>query len=178
MEGVYLEMINGINLEVAEKIIETVKNEPEFGKTMWRARTSWQGGTKAVSQIRQFTVTMDEPSDLGGTDTAPNPVEMVLAALGSCLVVGYVLNASMLGIELKKLEIELEGDIDLPGFFGLKADVLPGYTNIRARVFIKSNATMKQLEEVHQRVISTSPVGLTLTKNVNLEVELVKRRTA
>ncbi|MDT3699926.1 MAG: OsmC family protein [Thermincola sp.] len=170
--------VNGINLEVGQKIIETVKNNPEFGKTMWRSRTVWKGGTKSESDIRGFKVAIDEPPDLGGTDTAPNPVEMVLAALGSCLVVGYSLNAAMLGIELQKIEIELEGDIDLPGFFGLPSDVLPGYTTVRAKVFLKSSASLEQLEEVHQRVISTSPVGLTLSKSVNLDVELVKRRTA
>jgi len=173
-----MSIVNGIDLEVGQKIIETVKNNPEFGKTMWRARTFWQGGTKAESEIRGFRVMMDEPRELGGADTAPNPVEMVLAALGSCLVVGYSLNAAMMGIELQKIEIEMEGDIDLPGFFGLQSDVLPGYTNVRARVFLKSAAGLEQLEEVHRRVTSTSPVGLTLSKTVNLDIELVKRRTA
>lgn len=171
-------VVNGIDLEIGQKIIETVKDNPEFGKTLWRARTVWKGGTKAESDIRGFKVSMDEPLDLGGTDTAPNPVEMVLAALGSCLVVGYSLNAAMLGIELQKIEIELEGDIDLPGFFGLPSDILPGYTSIRAKVFLKSAAGLEKLEEVHNRVTATSPVGLTLSKNVNLDVELVKRRTA
>jgi len=171
-------VVNGIDLEVGQKIIEAVKNNPEFGKTMWRARTTWKGGTKSESDIRGFKVTMDEPLELGGTDTAPNPVEMVLAALGSCLVVGYSLNAAMLGVALQKIEIEMEGDIDLPGFFGLPSDVLPGYTNVRARVFLKSSASLEELEEVHKRVTATSPVGLTLSKNVDLKVELVKRRTA
>ena len=144
---------------------------------MWRSTTLWQGGTKAESTIRDFKVCTDEPFNLGGTDTAPNPVEMVLAALGGCLVVGYSLNSAMLGIELQKIEIVMEGDIDLPGFFGLPTDILPGYSSVRARVFIKSDAGLDQLEEVHKRVLATSPVGLTLSKNVNLEVELVRRRT-
>lgn len=92
------------------------------------------------------------------------------------MVVGYSLNATMLGIELQKIEIVIEGDIDLPGFFGLPTDILPGYSSVRARVFLKSDADLDQLEEVHKRLLATSPVGLTL-KNVNLEVELVKRRT-
>lgn len=170
--------INGIDLEAGQKIIENVKNNPESGKTMWRASSVWQGGTKAETTIRGFKVQTDEPADLGGTDTAPNPVEMVLAALGGCLMVGYSLNAAMLGVELDKIEIALEGDIDLPGFFGLASDILPGYSNVRARVFLKSAATLAQLGQVHDRVLSTSPVGLTLSKNVNLDVELVKRRTA
>ncbi|MDA8440967.1 MAG: OsmC family protein [Peptococcaceae bacterium] len=171
-------ILNGIDLEVGKKIIETVKNSPEAGKTLWRSTTLWQGGTKAETTIRGFKVNTDEPTNLGGTDTAPNPVEMVLAALGGCLIVGYSLNAAMLGVELQKIEISLEGDIDLPGFFGLPSDILPGYSSVRARVFIKSDASLDQLDEVHNRVLATSPVGLTLSKNVNLEIELVRRRTA
>jgi len=91
--------------------------------------------------------------------------------------VGYSLNAAMLGIELQKIEIVIEGDIDLPEFFGLPTDILPGYSSVRARVFLKSDADLDQLEEVHKRVLATSSVGLTLSKNVNLEVELVRRRT-
>lgn len=171
-------VINGIDIDAAARLVETVKNNPELGKTMWRARATWQGGFRAQAQIRQFSVAIDEPPDLGGTDTAPNPVELVLGALGGCLIIGYVLNASVMGIEVQKVELDLEGDIDLPGFFGLESDVLPGYTNVRVNVVIKSSASSEQLDELHSRVISTSPVGLTLSKMVNLEFRLVKRRVA
>ena len=171
-------IINGIDVDAAARLVEAVKGNPDLGKTMWRARASWQGGLKAEAQIRQFKVAIDEPPDLGGTDTAPNPVELVLGALGGCLIIGYALNASVMGIEVQKVELDLEGDIDLPGFFGLESDVLPGYTNVRINVVIKSNASSEQLDELHNRVVSTSPVGLTLSKMVNLEFRLVKRRVA
>lgn len=171
-------VINGIDTDAAARLVEMVKSNPELGKTMWRARAKWEGGFRAQAQIRQFTVPIDEPPDLGGSDTAPNPVELVLGALGGCLIIGYVLNASMMGIEVQKIELDLEGDIDLPGFFGLESDVLPGYTNVRVDVAIKSNASSEQLDELHNRVVSTSPVGLTLSKMVNLDFRLIKRRIA
>lgn len=168
--------VNGIDVEAAQRLIEAVARDTSLGKTMWRARTVWRGGCQADSLIRDFTVRTDEPPDLGGTNTGPNPVEVLLAGLGGCLAVGYALNAAMMGISIAKLEIETEGDIDLPGFFGLKADVLPGYTTIRARVFLKSTASRDELQELHRRVTSTSPVGLSLGKEVRLDVELVERR--
>jgi uncharacterized OsmC-like protein len=53
----------------------------------------------------------DEPTTLGGTGTAPNPVEILLSALGQCLSVGYAAAASVHGVEIKDLKIELEGGL-------------------------------------------------------------------
>lgn len=62
----------------------------------------------------------DEPAGLGGSDTAPNPVEQVLGALGNCLAVGYAANATAAGVEIDYLKIELSGGLDLQSFLGLK----------------------------------------------------------
>jgi putative redox protein len=53
---------------------------------------------------------------LGGADTAPNPVEYILAALGSCQEITYRLYADALGIPLNGVSVELTGAIDLRGF--------------------------------------------------------------
>ena len=174
-------LVNGLDVEALANVVSAVKAQPDLGRTTWRARTRWLGGFQSEAEIRGFKVQMDEPPDLGGTDTAPNMVEMVLGAYGCCLQTGYAMNAAMMGIEIKKMDIELEGDIDLPGFFGLESpdDVWPGFTTVRAKVFIKApGATMEELEELHRRVTSTSPVGSILARPVDVQTELVKRRIA
>ncbi len=67
----------------------------------------------------------DEPTSLGGGDAAPNPVEQLLGALGNCLAVGYAANASVAGISIERLDITLDGDLDLRSFLGL-AEAMPG----------------------------------------------------
>lgn len=113
----------------------------------------------------------DEPVALGGTDTAPNPVEQVLAALGNCLAVGYAANAAAAGIEISDLRISLEGDLDLHTFLGL-TDGNAGYSSIRVKVDLKSNATADQLQALHQKVVGTSPVGHTLRRAVPVQIDL------
>ena len=173
--------VNGVNVEFLRKVVETVKKHPELGRTLWRARSKWKGGFRVEVNIRDFTIRMDEPSDLGGTNTAPNMVEFVLGALGACLTVGYVMNAAMRGVELDKVEVDVEGDIDLPGFLGLESPekVSPGFTNVRARVFLKTKNPVsgEELEELHRTVVETSPVGNTIKNPVKLEVKLEERRT-
>lgn len=43
--------------------------------------------TQVDVRVRDHSFTVDEPAALGGTDTAANPVEYALAALGSCQVI-------------------------------------------------------------------------------------------
>ena len=173
--------VNGLDVEYLKNIVEAVKSNPELGKTLWRASAKWKGGFREEVKIREFTVRMDEPKDLGGTNTAPNMVEMVLGAFGACLIVGYAMNAAVRGIHLDKVEVEVEGDIDLPGFLGLEPPekVSPGFTNIRARVFLKTKEPVSRevLEKLHEDVVKTSPVGNTLKNPVNVEVRLETRRT-
>jgi uncharacterized OsmC-like protein len=116
-------------------------------------------------------VPSDEPLGLGGEDTAANPVEQVLGAFGNCLAVGYAANATVAGIELKSLRIELEGDLDLHAFLGLR-EGHAGFESIKATVTIESDASDEAIEDLHNKVVSTSPVGHTLKRAIPLTVSL------
>ena len=60
-------------------------------------------GLRSETKIRQFSLTVDEPPNLGGTDTGPNPVELVLAALATCQEITYRAYATALGIPLESV---------------------------------------------------------------------------
>ena len=107
---------------------------------------------------------------LGGTDTAPNPVEQLLSALGNCLVVGFAANATLAGITVDQLEVELEGDLDLHTFLGLDPEGNAGFESIRAKVTLSSDATEAQLSELREKVVGTSPVGHTLGRAVPVSI--------
>ena len=166
--------INGINVPGLVKVINGVAQDADRGKTTWKAKVRWQGGTKSDVFIRDFApIRMDEPPGLTGTNTAPNMVEYTIGALGACWITGFAANASARGIEIKDLEVELQGDIDLRGFFGLSDQVNPGYDAIKARVRLNSDAPKEKLQELYQDVLRTSPVGCTLSRPVRIDSELV-----
>ena len=86
---------------------------------------------------------IDEPLPLLGDDTAPNPTEALLAALGSCLSVGIHANAVARGITLYKVELELAGDINITSVWGV-GDLTSkplGLTAVRAKVHIEGDAS-------------------------------------
>lgn len=165
----------GVDTTQLQQLIGAVQENPEAGKTVWRAKTEWKHGFQSQATIRNFTIPMDEPALLGGSDTAPNMVEMVLAAYGCCLTTGYVMNAALRGISLEGIEIELEGDLDLNGFFRLSDKTWPGYTDVRAIVHLKApTATSEQLQDLHTSVTQTSPVGCILERPVRISAELAR----
>jgi uncharacterized OsmC-like protein len=164
--------LNGVDLETIGSLVEKIRRDPAAAKTLWKTEVRWTGALRSEARCRDHgAVPSDEPAGLGGSNTAPNPVEQLLAALGNCLAVGYAANASVAGIPVRSLAIELEGDIDLHAFLGLGGQNA-GYQSIRATVKLDSDATPEQLQELHRRVVETSPVGDSLRRAVPLEIEL------
>ena len=164
--------LNDVNLQAVGDLISAIKDQPEKADTTWKATVDWKGGFRSEAQVRDFKpVPSDEPPALGGDDTAPNPVEQLLSALGNCLAVGYAANASAAGIDLKELQIQLEGDLDLHTFLGI-SDGNAGYKTITARVSIEADATSEDIAKLHDKVVATSPVGHTLGRAVPVTVEL------
>jgi uncharacterized OsmC-like protein len=165
--------LNAVDIEAVAELAGKIQSEPQVAATTWRATVSWTEGFRSEAKIREFAPTpSDEPAALGGSDTAPNPVEQLLGALGNCLAVGYAANATALGIEIHGLSIDLEGDLDLRTFLGIDPEGNAGYEAIRVSVDLDSSATPEQLAALHDNVVGTSPVGHTLSRPVPLRIDL------
>ena len=170
-------LINGLKTEQLQDIVETIKKNWVTGKTVWMASARWLDGFRVETESRGFKLQADEPDLLAGTNTGANPVELVLQAYGACLAIGYAMNAAIRGIRIHDLRIEVEGEIDLPGFLGLEPpenvhmDRLPGFKKVIARVKMRADTDGKTLKELHDYVVRTSPVGVTISRPVKIETE-------
>ncbi|MFD7658425.1 OsmC family protein [Actinosynnema sp. NPDC059797] len=165
--------LNDVAIEAVGGLVEAIRQDEDKAKTTWAAHVTWTGGFRSEARVRGFDPTpSDEPAALGGGDTAANPVEQLLSALGNCLAVGYAANATAAGIALDRLTVDLKGDLDLKVFLGL-AEGHAGFGSITARVRIDSPAPRAELEELHRKVVATSPVGHTLRNAVPVDVELI-----
>lgn len=118
--------------------------------------------------------TIDEPTSLGGTDLGANPVEHLLAALGSCTVITYQLWARQLGLAIDRIEASIDGTIDLQGFLGLDPDVRPGFPGLRLRVEVagpESEEDYRRLAgavERHCPVLDNLTAGVPVATRVNI----------
>lgn len=163
---------NGIEVEQLVATIEAVKEHPDLAQFKFRSETTWLAGGRSETRIQSFygtgqedasrtepfVLTADEPPVLLGTNAGPNAVELVLAALASCLSVGIAYNAAARGIVLQELTLHLEGDVDLRAFLGLSDTVRPGYEGVRVRYHIVSDASAAQLDSLMAHVEATSPL--------------------
>ena len=106
-----------------------------------------------------------------GDDTAPNPSEAVLAALGSCIAVGIQANLVNRGINFTKIELKLEGDIDISAVWGTGelTEKTIGFTSIRVKVNLESDLDKKQRDELIEYVLNFSPVTGSLRNPVEVK---------
>ncbi|MEK8132940.1 OsmC family protein [Paenibacillus filicis] len=137
--------------------------------TTFKATAHLQEGVVVKVRSRDFEFTIDEPKSLGGTDTGMNPVEALLGSLGACQSIVARVYAKKFNISLNDFWVEVEGDLDLDGFFK-KSDVRPGYSDIRYTFHIKTDSPRDQVEEFVKFLEETCPVGDTIANLVNLKL--------
>ena len=122
--------LNGLNVGSLRRLKEGMAADPAEGISRWGILTKWLGGMVSESTVssyehggvkvdKDFKIRIDEPRELGGENTEPNPIEYLLAGFNACLTVGYTMNASLMGIKLESLEIACSGEADLRQFMGL-----------------------------------------------------------
>ena len=163
--------INGIDADELHSMIGRTEGDPALGHYTFHAMTTWKGGARSSTSIRGFILEADEPPGLLGSDTAPNAVEQVLSALGSCLTVGVVYVAAGRGITIHSLNFTIDGDLDIRGFLGIKG-INPGYERIRVLVHIQADANRDELEALLTTVTETSPVRDIIARNVPVKIQL------
>ncbi len=160
--------VNGIDLAGLDETIAAIQADPACSQAGFRVLTQWKGQTRSETVVesytlagdvvpRNFTIVADEPMELLGGNTAPNPQELLMAAVNACMIVGYVCQAAIRGIALDDCRIETDGELDLRGFLGLDERVPPGYRRINYTVTLEGDGTREQYEEIHQAVMATSP---------------------
>lgn len=160
--------VNDLDLQALEATVKAIDADPCQAIVEFRVKTAWAGQTRSESTVegytlggerieRHFKIAADEPCELLGSNTAPNPQELLMSAVNACMLVGYVAGAAIHGVELERLEIDTHGELDLRGFLGLSDSVVPGYRQINYTVRIKGNGTPEQFEEIHRTVMKTSP---------------------
>jgi uncharacterized OsmC-like protein len=150
---------------------QAVEDDPEKAKFTFAAKTTWRDGAVTATRAREHVIAADEPEVLGGTDSAADPVELLLASLASCVSIGLVTQAAKRGVEIRDFEIEVEGELDVRGYLGYE-DVRPGFTAVRYTLKVDSDAPAGVLEEIVKTVERTSPMFDNISNGVPVSSRL------
>jgi uncharacterized OsmC-like protein len=166
--------LNGLHPAKLREILDSFK-KPEVFKAVsgpWRSRVRWQGGFKARAYMRNHTADLDEPEGLDATDLAASAHEHLLSAVGSCMMVGFVLNATKRGIKVHDLEIAVEGTFDnIRKWAGVEDTGNPGYGGINAKVFVKADADEKTLRDIWKLAVDGSPVTQSVARQTKITTD-------
>jgi putative redox protein len=122
-------------------------------------RTRWDGGMRAVTQVGNFEVVVDEPETSGGTDTGPQPTDLLLVSVSSCLALALAWVARKRGVDLLGLDVTAVGR-----YAGLKFD--------KISVSISSASPRSVVEDLLPEAQRVCYVSNTLRHQAELAVEV------
>lgn len=135
--------------------------------TLGASTRKTEGGLQVESEARGFKVIMDEPEDMGGTNTGMNPVEMTICAFSGCLTILTHMMAEKMRLEIEDIRVDVEGDVDTDGLAGVKG-VRPGLSDVRYTFYFKTKEPEKKIERLVSMVEAYCPVHDTLSNPVNV----------
>lgn len=168
--------LNGVDLETLTTVMAEVDRDPdrmdELAAYSRSCRVRWFNSFHSQSFTRDVPPNeYDEPEWLGGTNQGMAASEAVLGAIGGCIATGFVANAAVRDVEVRELEIDVEGEIDLPSFFGIRGEN-PGYKDVSVTIYVDCDADGDLLDEIAFRAVDLSPVVNTVREPVGLEYEV------
>ena len=163
--------MNEINLKAAEQTAQAIKEDPSLKMRNWKATVQWKKGVQNVVKIRDFdSVMMDEPETLGGTDEAPNPVEMLIGSVASCFAITFEVMASQKGVKLNEVTVNIEADLNAAVFLGLEE----GYGGIiDPKLYLKAttSASESEVKAIAEEALGKSPVLASLKPEIKLNIQ-------
>jgi putative redox protein len=66
------------------------------------------GSLRHAIHVRDHTLTVDEPISAGGTDTGPDPQELLAVSLASCTAITMEMYAARKGWDIGHIEVDVE----------------------------------------------------------------------
>ena len=162
---------NGVDLAAVQHVVDHYREHPESGRRPFAARVRWLGGYRTETDIAGTTVRGDEPTELAGDGTGPSPEDMLLTAVGQCLIVGVAGSAAARDIEIKDLYVEVGGVVNLTAAYGLE-DGSPGFQSLEIAVHLASSAPRQDLERLVQDALELAPIPNTVQRPVPVTARL------
>ena len=179
---------NGVNVDALLDARAALSEAPDAAAFVWKAQSTWVGGTHTTSTAGDFfglgaeqsrsggahTVATDHPEQFAAEDNAMTPVEMILCGLAGCLTAGVATVAQNRGIQLHSVRASLEADCDLQGILGIDPDVRNGFGAVRVVFEIDADASDDDLAALLAQSQKRSAVFDIITNTTPVTVGLVR----
>ena len=159
--------VNGLDVAELREQIAAIEADRSTGDREASITTRWVGGLRSAA-----TSSFGGPTVFMGGDEDPGAMGMLLRALAACDIEVIVTRASIVGLRLDALAIEVKGSFNVAPYLGLASAEGAGYERISFVVHMRApDATPEQVEEI-RTALAASPVGDTLSRRVPVTFEL------
>jgi uncharacterized OsmC-like protein len=158
---------------VQKPLKDRYRSEPSSSRITLKAKGSQTETPIACSvAIGRAIHDAQAHSGVGGAGTGACSGDMLLGALSACAQITCQMVAAAMGIRTERIEVTVEGDLDLRGTLGISKEVRVGFENIRVQFEIDApEATPEQLRDLREKTQQYCVVLQTLVQPPKIETE-------
>jgi uncharacterized OsmC-like protein len=158
--------------EAQAPLKEKYRSEPDAARITLTARGGTSDAPVACSvDLGRAIQEAEAHVGVGGPGTAACSGDLLLGALAACAQITCQMVATAMGIATERIEVVVEGDLDLRGTLGVSRDAPVGFESIRLRFEIDApEATMEQLEALVEKTERYCTVLQTLKQPPAIEL--------
>ena len=149
------------------------RDEPGSSRITLEAKASQQDTPIACSvDVGRAIYEAEAHNGVGGTGEVACSGDLLLGALAACAQVTCQMVAEAMGIDAEKIEVTVEGDMDLAGTLGVSQEVPVGFETIRTTFdIVAPDASEEQLENLRNKTEQYCVVFQTLASQPELQTE-------
>lgn len=170
-------MLNKVDVDALDGARQAIRENPGAGLATYGVNLAWQSGVRAeVTALpmslggeeipRDFSWVVDEPPQLLGESAGPTPQEYLMSGVGACIMVGFIVNASVRGIEVRKLDVKVTGGLDLAGFLNLRDDAKVEMSGLNYEIIVDCDADSATLAEIEDAAVGFSPNAMSVKNGI------------
>ena len=147
------------------------RDEPDAAMITLRAGSRLGEGVTCKLETGRALVTAGLHPATGGDGLSACSGDMLLEALVACAGVTLNAVATALGIEVRDARLEAEGDLDFRGALGVSKDVPVGFSDIRLRIVLDTDASDEDVATLLRLTERYCVVYQTLSQPPTLSVD-------
>jgi uncharacterized OsmC-like protein len=149
---------------------EQYRNDPKASKITIRAKGGQTDAPIACSvDIGRAIYQAEAHKGVGGAGAGACSGDLLLGALAACAQITCQMVAAAMGIPTERIEVRVDGDLDLRGTLGISKDVPVGFESIHLHFDVAApKATPEQLRALREKTEQYCVVIQTLMRPPSL----------
>lgn len=169
--------LNNVRVSALQATMAAIQADPAAGKKTNRVEGTWnlEAGQPQFSALLkyeggQMTLEADQPAGQGGSGSRPGPMLYCLYGLASCYVATFATIAATMGVELKRLGVAVESDVDFAPVFALSEE--PIIEGMRVTLSVESDAPEEKIMEIEALAAQRCPGVFCMANAIPFETRL------